>query len=107
MSIQGAMTAYEKMLENPANRRSSAGELKQATPGMSEAEGGSPMGGTPTIEDADDLWVKELDKRIARKKNMQEQIGTPANNDLVLNELREVKEMLKMVLDVNLKLLKK
>jgi len=101
MSIQGAMSAYEKMLENPANRRSSAGEMKQPGPDAVES-------GTPTIEDADDLWIKQLDKRIALKKNMQEQISPPTvNNDLILNELKEVKDMLKMVLEVNLKLIKK
>jgi hypothetical protein len=106
MSIKGAMSAYEKMLENPANRRSTAGELKQPMPGsVAEAESGVPSSPAPaTIEDADDLWMKDLDRKMAARKN---QIVENAGNSQILNELKEVKEMLKMVLDVNMKLIQK
>ena len=108
MSIAGAMSAYEKMLENPANRRNTSGELKQPTP---NAQG--EVAESATIEDADDRWIKGLDVAMAARKNkaasayekMNE--NTENTENQVLNELKEVKEMLKMVLDANLKLLKK
>jgi len=106
MSISGAMSAYEKMLKNPANRRSTSGELKQPMPKGVNAQGQVVTEDAPTIEDADDLWIKGLDKRMAARKASKAMNETVDNNK-VLNELREVKEMLKLVLDANLKLLKK
>ena len=104
MSIQGAMSAYEKMLQNPANRRSTSGELKQPMPNLAEAQGHASKNNTPTIEDADDLWIKQLDRKMARKKNLNESEG---NDDQILQALNEVKELLKTVMNVNLKVLEK
>jgi hypothetical protein len=105
MGLLDIASTYEKMLQNPKNRGSSAGNLNQSSPSMSEAQGGgSPP--APKIEDSDDLWMKELDKRIANKKTINESTGNASTN-MILNEMKKLNEMMKMVMDVNLKLLEK
>jgi hypothetical protein len=111
MGLMDIANKYEKMLENPANRVSSAGRLKQQKPSLAEAQGAGSSKDTPTVEDADDLWVKELDRRMAtRKQNLKNRINEATSNagtNQLLKEVREMKEMMKLVLDANLKLMEK
>ena len=112
MGLMDIANKYEKMLKDPANRVSSQGKLQQPKPSLAEAQGaGNRQQQTPTIEDSDDLWVKQLDKAMAEKKarlknKLNEATGNAGTNQL-LNEMKEVKEMLKLVLDANLKLMEK
>jgi hypothetical protein len=105
MGLLDVASAYEKMLQNPENRGSSAGNLNQSSPSMSEAQGGGSPPPAPKIEDSDDLWMKEIDKRMANK-TINEATGNTSTN-MILNELKEMKKMMKMVMDVNLRLLEK
>jgi hypothetical protein len=111
MGLMDIANKYEKMLENPANRTSSAGRLKQQKPSLAEAQGAGSSNTAPTVEDADDIWVKELDKRMAaRKQRLKERVNESTSNagtNQLLQEMKEVKEMLKMVLDANLQLMEK
>lgn len=111
MGLMDIANKYEKMLENPANRASSAGRLKQQKPTLAEAQGAGSPKSSPTIEDADDLWVQELDRRMAAKKqrlkNKINEATSNAGTNQLLEEVREMKEMLKLVLDANLQLMEK
>ncbi len=107
MGLMDIANKYQKMLENPNNRGSSSGTLKQQTPSLAEAQGVSEPKPTPTIEDADDLWIKELDKRMEAKKKLKGRINEATESNQLLSEIHEVKEMLKLVLNANLKLIKK
>jgi hypothetical protein len=112
MGLLDIATAYEKMLQNPENRKNSSGTMKQGKPSMSEAQGvGSSNKPRPkTIEDADDRWLKEIDKRMATKKGLYDKVNEVTGNagsNVLLNEMREIKKMMKMVMDVNLKVLER
>jgi hypothetical protein len=111
MGLMDIANKYEKMLQDPANRVSSQGRLQQPKPSLAEAQGAGSRQQAPTIEDSDDLWMKQLDKAMAEKKarlknKLNESTGNAGTNQL-LNEIKEVKEMLKLVLDANLKLMEK
>lgn len=117
MGLLDVATAYEKMLQNPENRKNTSGTLNQETPSLTEAQSGvgSAKPRPKTIEDADDRWMKELDKRMERKQQLEEgtrgkgltdkQMGD-ARHKIIVKELKEIKKMMKMVMDVNLKVLK-
>ena len=102
---------YEKMLQNPENRKSSSGMLKQQAPSLAEASGQAKPKDQPIREDADDRWMKELDKRMDARKQRLNEAGDYSNIGFQIKnlskDLKEIKDMLKMVLDANLKLLQK
>lgn len=110
MGLMDIANKYEKMLQDPANRQNSQGRLKQPTPSIAEAQGaGSPK--SASIEDTDDLWMKQLDSAMAEKKarlkNKINEATANAGTNQLLAEMAEIKDMLKMVLDANLKLIKR
>ena len=109
MGLLDIANAYEKMLKNPEHRKNSSGTMKQGKPSISEAQGvGSSNKPRPkTIEDADDRWIKELDRRMATKKERVDEVTGNAGSNMILKEMRELKKMMKMVMDVNIKLLER
>lgn len=100
MGLLDIANAYEKMLKNPDNRKNSSGTMKQGKPSIAEAQSGVSSKPRPkTIEDADDRWIKELDRRMATKKDRINEVTGNAGSNMILKEMKELKKMMKMILE--------
>jgi hypothetical protein len=110
MSV-AVQSAYEKMLQNPDNRVSSAGMMKQPTPGNADTAGADisqvqdvKESGTNPEEAA---YFAGIDARMAARKD-----GSPVNETLTVKSdvetrLKEVEDLLVEVMKVHMKIIKK
>jgi hypothetical protein len=93
---------YEKMLQNPRNRKSSSGEIKQPTP--FDGGGKLPSNVKENIDKSVDISAEEMaflnavDQRIAHKKANNEEIGKkePSNpSGRLVEEIKSLKSRVK------------
>jgi hypothetical protein len=115
MSIKGALSAYEKMLQDPANRRSSSGQMKQPMPNSTDTLGADssqvPEAPVDTSISAEEMAaMSEIDSRMAARKAgklppIQEEIPV-ANSDLE-RRVTEIEQLLVEVMKTHMKLLGK
>ncbi len=110
MSIKGALTAYEKMLQNPKNRRSTSGEMKQPMPNSADALGADTSVIPPEVNtgaSAEDLAdMNAIDARMAARKAGKLQEGPKASSDLE-RRVTEIEQLLIEVMKTHMKLLEK
>ncbi len=107
---------YEKMLQNPENRKRSF--IKQPTP----FDGHDKVVPKKTVNesdiDADDAFFKAVDSRMSRKKgksNTSNKIENNINNievleeeiELLKNRVKELEELVTTVMKTHMKLIKK
>lgn len=69
--MSGVQSLYEKMLQNPKNRVSSSGTLRQPTPfdGHDKVVPSSKNESKKENTDMDDAFFRQVDKRMANKKS--------------------------------------
>jgi len=105
MSLSKYAEMYEKMLQNPENRKRS--HIKQPMPGDLGAEGG-PVSETKMAIDEDDSWIKEVDRRVTAKKSG---IATSVNEvdrlTKIEKDINELKELMTKIMETQMKLISK
>lgn len=100
------LSAYEKMLQNPKNRVSSSGMIKQPVPGVNEVSGAN-MSKVPeqkidpqTAEE--NAYMAGVDTRMAAR---QRQVNE--NNDSLEKRVKDIEELLVEVMKTQTKLINK
>lgn len=110
MSMNNVANLYEKMLQNPKNRQSSQGKVKQPSPysdmGMADPN--------ESIEDKgilpEDLaMMSAVDKRMAKRASGEIKDIPVGNNRLekLEKDVNELKELVTEMMKVHIKLLNK
>ena len=112
MSISGSMSIYEKMLQNPENRKSSSGTIKQPTP-YDSGEINSPAKEArqtgEQLNPEESAYLQEIDRRMALRSS-----GKPAASaeevpriEKLEKEVSELKELMTEMMKTHMKLLRK
>ena len=109
MSINKALSAYEKMLADPKNQVSTAGQLRQNTPFGAGPNGIReqviPKKASDQIDPADQEFLNSVDNRmVAKAKGLP--VTEQLNGDLE-NRLKEVENLLIEVMKVHVKIIEK
>jgi len=109
MSITGAASIYEKMLQDPKNRKSSSGTMRQPTPYDAGASlpASIPAGEELTSDEA--AYLANIDSRMALRaagKPVNETTGDASRIIKLEQEISELKELMTVMMKTHMKLLK-
>jgi hypothetical protein len=114
MSLTKTAQLYEKMLQNPENRKRSF--VRQPMPGDEELGGVKPpVDEAAGISEEDDAWIRDVDKRVANKgsKGASATAAAPSNISeakrikKLEEEVAELKELMTTIMKQHLKLIGK
>jgi len=105
-----AITAYEKMLRNPANRISTSGQLKQPMPNESTiGAAGADLNNIPgkdmgPVDPEEAAYLASVDARMAARR-----AGQPINESTINLEKRvkDIEELLVEIMKTHTKLINK
>ena len=124
MSILKNLETYEKMLQDPKNRVSSSGKIKQPAPTVSELNGvaagkkldtsnlpeeSNRQGNLEDISEEEQSYLSAIDKRMAlRREGKLPDISSKDDRILKLEkQVNEIQELLIEVMKTHMKLLDK
>ena len=111
MSLKGTMSIYEKMLQNPENRKSTSGTIKQPTPydsGDIKSPGKQAQQTGEELNSEESAYLQEIDRRMALRSAGKEVPSTDDNRIKKLEEeVSELKELVMQVMKTHMKLLEK
>ena len=113
MSLTDLSKMYERMLQNPENRKSSSGTMKQVTPYDSGVTDQTPSDTSKSLDTGDVSYLAEMDRRIAARKAgspIVESGGTSPDDSRIMileNKVSELQELMKEMMKTHMKLLEK
>ena len=112
MSITGAASIYEKMLQNPDNRKSSSGSIKQPTPYDTGASlpVSVPKSTGEDLTSEEAAYLASIDSRMALRAagkpvNESKTTGDISRIAILEREVSELKELMTEMMKTHMKLL--
>ena len=109
MSLKDVSNMYEKMLENPKNRISSSGTIKQPTPFDGQANNPISTGEDLNTEETD--YLADVDRRMALRAAGEEVNESETEEDVRIAKLEkditELQELMTEMMKTHMKLLEK
>lgn len=113
MSLKGTMSIYEKMLQNPENRKSTSGTIKQPTPydsGDIKSPGKQAQQTGEELNPEESAYLQEIDRRMALRSTGKKVPSNSAEDGRIKKleeEVSELKELVMQVMKTHMKLLEK
>ena len=103
---------YQKMLENPDNRKSSSGSMKQPTPYSDGKQGPGPTESGEPLNAEENAYLESIDQRMAARRKgeaITESETKPEVSRIVKleEEVSELKELMVEMMKTHMKLLRK
>jgi hypothetical protein len=98
-------SAYEKMLENPDNRVSSSGMMKQPVPNGAETAGAAVVQENTKEDPQEAAYMAGIDARM--KARATGQVNDTITSPNLETRLKEVEDLLVEVMKVHMKIIKK
>lgn len=108
MSITGAASIYEKMLQNPKNRKSSSGTIHQPTP-YDTGKAPAPARVADHLTSEESAYLSNIDSRMALraagKVDESKTTGDISRIGILEKEVSELKELMTVMMKTQMKLL--
>jgi hypothetical protein len=108
MSLTKYAEMYEKMLQNPENRKRS--HIRQPMPGDAGIGVDTPaaVSESKSSIDEEDSWIKEVDRKMSLKKaGATQPVNEVDRLTKIEKDINELKELMTKIMDTQMKLISK
>ena len=107
MSLTKYAEMYEKMLQNPENRKRS--HIRQPMPGDAGIGADAPVVSESKLSiDEEDSWIKEVDRKMSLKKaGAAQPINEVDRLTKIEKDINELKELMTKIMETQMKLISK